>query len=90
MIVVKARYSFQPEAGSGIGSRILNKVVSSTIAHTVADTVAEGAKAAAKKVVEKAIVELAFKRPRTEEGEDQESKRQRLDKIINGQGIILD
>ena len=91
MIVIKSRYSFRPESGSGIGSAILNRVVSSSIAHTVADTVAQGAKAAAEKIVEKAIVNLAFKRPRKgEEDKELDNKRRRLDKIINGQGIILD
>ena len=91
MIVIKSRYSFRPESGSGIGSVILNKVISSSIAHTVADTVAQGAKSAAKKIVAKAIINLV-KRPRKGEEEEKELdiKRQRLDKIINGQGIILD
>ena len=95
MIVVKSRYLFRPESGSGIGSVILNKVISSSIAHTVADTVAQGAKAAAKKVVEKKLVDLVLKRPRIKqelekEEKELDNKRQRLDKIINGQGIILD
>ena len=93
MIVIKSRYSFRPESGSGIGSVILNKVISSSIAHIAADTVARGAKSAAKKIVEKAIVNIVLKRPRKEKEEEErelDNKRRRLDKIINGQGIILD
>lgn len=103
MIVIKPRYTLpRLESGSGIignlirkaGSQILNKAVAKSIAHSAADIVVKGTKSAAKAVVHNAIIESLKpkKRPATAENNSTEltKKRQKLNAIINGSGIVLD
>ena len=102
MIVIKPRYTLpRLESGSGIvghlfkrvGSQVLNKALAKSVAHSVADTVVEGAKSAAKTVVHDAIIESLKpkKRPAVAENyNDLIKKRQKLNAIINGRGIVLD
>lgn len=103
MIVIKPRYTLpRLESGSGIignlirkaESQILNKALAKSIAHSAADIVVKGAKGAAKAVVHNAIIESLKpkKRPATAENNSTEltEKRQKLNAIINGSGIVLD
>tara|TARA_B100000508_G_scaffold16336_1_gene11014 strand:- start:2350 stop:2661 length:312 start_codon:yes stop_codon:yes gene_type:complete len=103
MIVIKPRYTLpRLESGSGIignlikkaESQILNKALAKSIAHSAADIVVKGAKSAAKSVVHNAIIESLkpIKRPATAENNSTEltQKRQKLNAIINGSGIVLD
>ena len=97
MIVIKPRYTLpRLESGSGIignlikkaESQILNKALAKSIAHSAADTVVKGAKSAAKVVVQNAIID-SLKRAVSNENE-LSNKRQKLNAIINGSGIVLD
>lgn len=94
MIVIKPRYTLpRLESGSGIignliQSQILNKAVAKSIAHSAADTVVKGAKSAAKVVVQNAIID-SLKRAASS-NQNELSKRQKLNAIIDGSGIVLD
>lgn len=102
MIVIKPRYTLpRLESGSGIignlirkaESQILNKALAKSIAHSAADIVVKGAKSAAKAVVHNAIIDSLKpkKRPATENNSTElTKKRQKLNAIINGSGIVLD
>lgn len=102
MIVIKPRYTLpRLESGSGIignlirkaESQILNKALAKSIAHSAADIVVKGAKSAAKAVVHNAIIDSLKpkKRPATENNSTElTKKRQKLNEIINGSGIVLD
>ena len=102
MIVIKPRYTLpRLEYGSGIiGNliktvelQVLNKALAKSIAHSAADIVVKGAKSAAKVVVHNAIIESLKpkKRPATTENNSElTKKRQKLNAIINGSGIVLD
>ena len=94
MIVIKPRYTLpRLESGSGIignliQSQILNKAVAKSIAHSAADTVVKGAKSAAKVVVQNAIID-SLKRAASS-NQNELTKRQKLNAIIDGSGIVLD
>ena len=102
MIVIKPRYTLpRLESGSGIignlirkvESQVLNKALAKSIAHSAADIVVKGAKSAGKAVVHNAIIESLKpkKRPATTENNSElTKKRQKLNAIINGSGIVLD
>ena len=103
MIVIKPRYTLpRLEYGSGIignlikkvESQVLNKALAKSIAHSAADIVVKGAKSAGKAVVHNAIIESLKpkKRPATttENNSELTKKRQKLNSIINGSGIVLD
>jgi len=102
MIVIKPRYTLpRLEYGSGIignlikkiESQVLNKALAKSIAHSAADIVVKGAKSAGKAVTHNAIIESLKpkKRPATTENNSElTKKRQKLDAIINGSGIVLD
>jgi len=102
MIVIKPRYTLpRLEYGSGIignlikkvESQVLNKALAKSIAHSAADIVVKGAKSAGKAVVHNAIIESLKpkKRPAsTENNSELTKKRQKLNAIINGSGIVLD
>ena len=102
MVVIKPRYTLpRLEYGSGIignlirkvESQVLNKALAKSIAHSAADIVVKGAKSASKAVVHNAIIESLKpkKRPATTENNSElTKKRQKLDAIINGSGIVLD
>lgn len=95
MIVIKPRYTLpRLESGSGIignliQSQILNKAVAKSIAHSAADTVVKGAKSAAKVVVQNAIID-SLKRAASSNQNELSNKRQKLNAIIDGSGIVLD
>ena len=102
MIVIKPRYTLpRLESGSGIignlikkaESQVLNKALAKTIAHSAADIVVKGAKSATNAVIHNAIIESLKpkKRPATENNSTElTKKRQKLNAIINGSGIVLD
>ena len=103
MIVIKPRYTLpRLESGSGIignlikkvQSQVLNKALAKSIAHSAADIAVKGAKSVTKAVVHNAIIE-SLKRPAATAAAENNStelakKRQKLNAIINGSGIVLD
>ena len=104
MIVIKPRYTLpRLESGSGIignliekvQSQVLNKALAKSIAHSAADIAVKGAKSATKAVVHNAIIE-SLKRPAAtpvaaeNNSTELAKKRQKLNAIINGSGIVLD
>ena len=98
MIIIKARYTLpHSTSGSGIignlfkkvSTKVIDKAVVKSVAQSVADTVAKEAQSVAKTVVQNAVID-SLKRPKKVEDGELTKKRQKLDAIINGSGIVFD